>query len=128
VAEGGAIAYLESPAALTSERNMRTQLSALILHQQDIRRPLGATRVVAPDRLAVALDFGTTRVGGLAVAGAFRRGRGLRLAATDLPWSSGDGPEVRGPGEALLMALNGRRGAVRDLDGPGAATLATRLK
>lgn len=60
--------------------------------------------------------------------GAGRRIRGLRLRATDLEWTHGDGPEVTGPGEALLMAMSGRPAALADLDGPGHATLAARLR
>ena len=32
--------------------------------------------------------------------------------ATDLDWSLGSGPEVRGPGEALLLAAVGRGAAL----------------
>jgi hypothetical protein len=34
---------------------------------------------------------------------------------------------VQGPGEALLMAIAGRRGVVGELGGPGQATLAARI-
>jgi hypothetical protein len=34
---------------------------------------------------------------------------------------------VHGPGEALLMAIAGRRGAVEELDGPGQPTLVGRI-
>jgi hypothetical protein len=53
--------------------------------------------------------------------------RGLRLVATDLDWTHGQGPEVRGPGEALLMAIAGRKTALADLEGPGAPVLAERV-
>jgi hypothetical protein len=53
--------------------------------------------------------------------------RGVRLVATDLDWGHGKGPEVRGSGEALLMAMAGRRAALDDLDGPGKAKLAQRF-
>jgi hypothetical protein len=59
--------------------------------------------------------------------GAGRRVKGLRLRATDVAWQHGDGPEVVGTGEALLMAMTGRRTATNDLTGPGLATLAHRL-
>ena len=52
------------------------------------------------------------------------RTRGLRLVATDIDWSHGGGPEVRGPGEALLMAMAGRGDALKDLSGPGKDELA----
>ena len=51
----------------------------------------------------------------------------LRLVATDLEWTHGKGPEVRGPGEALLMVMAGRADALGDLHGPGLTTLAARL-
>jgi hypothetical protein len=55
-----------------------------------------------------------------------RRARGLRLGATDLGWSAGSGPELRGPAEPLLMAMAGRRGVAHELTGPGLAVLAAR--
>jgi len=51
----------------------------------------------------------------------------VRLRATDIDWEHGSGPEVTGPGEALLMTMTGRPAAVADLSGPGLGTLATRL-
>jgi len=59
--------------------------------------------------------------------GGFWRIRGLRLVATDLGFSAGRGPPVRGPAEALLMTIAGRRGVVSELSGPGRATLADRI-
>ena len=51
---------------------------------------------------------------------------GLRAVATDLDWTSGNGIEVRGPAEALLLALAGRRAAADDLTGPGLDVLTSR--
>jgi hypothetical protein len=62
------------------------------------------------------------------LASSRKRARGLRLVATDLPWSAGAGPEVRGPAEALYMALNGRTGAIDQLTGDGVPVLAGRIK
>ena len=53
--------------------------------------------------------------------------RGVRLVATDLRFSAGAGPEVRGEAEALLMAMAGRRGVASELSGPGRAKLAGRI-
>ena len=61
-------------------------------------------RVVPPDRLERILPL----VPGNPRLGAGRRIRGLRLRATDVEWAHGRGPEVTGPGEALLMAMTGR--------------------
>lgn len=93
------------------------------IHQQDIRRPLGMPREIPAERLRTTL--------GLALKarpiGAGERAQGLKLVASDVDWTHGDGPEVRGTGEALLMALAGRGHAVPELSGPGAATLAQRV-
>jgi hypothetical protein len=53
-----------------------------------------------------------------------RRLRGLRLSATDVEWTAGDGVEVRGPVQALLLLLTGRTGpALPQLTGPGVQRL-----
>jgi uncharacterized protein (TIGR03083 family) len=99
-----------------------------LTHHQDIRRALGHHRMVPEDRLRACLDA-TPGLG--SVFGAKRRVRGLQLEATDLEWShgeNGEGPLVRGPGEALLMAMLGRGQAVADLEGPGLATFAARMR
>jgi uncharacterized protein (TIGR03083 family) len=111
------------PNGLTTGFGCRVALLDALIHQQDIRRPLGAPRTIPPDRLLPALSFARFAP----PIGAFWRARGLRLVATDLGWAAGRGPEVRGPGEALLMAISGRRGVVGELSGPGQATLAARI-
>lgn len=93
------------------------------IHHQDIRRALGRPRAVPADRLERVLCL----VPGNPRLGAGRRIRGLGLRANDIDWAHGQGPEVTGPGEALLMAMSGRRPAVADLAGPGLDTLAARL-
>ncbi|OBF54230.1 DinB family protein [Mycobacterium sp. 852002-53434_SCH5985345] len=93
------------------------------IHHQDIRRALGRPRSVPADRLERVLGL----VPGNPRLGAGRRIRGLRLRATDVDWEHGRGPEVTGPGEALLMAMSGRPAALADLAGPGLDTLAARL-
>jgi uncharacterized protein (TIGR03083 family) len=93
------------------------------IHHQDIRRSLGRPRTVPADRLERVLGL----VPGNPRLGAGRRIRGLRLRATDIEWAHGRGPEVTGPGEALLMAMSGRPAALADLNGQGLATLAKRL-
>ncbi|OBI23063.1 DinB family protein [Mycobacterium sp. E2327] len=94
------------------------------VHHQDIRRSLGRPRTVPADRLQRVLGL----VPGNPRLGAGRRIRGLRLRATDVDWTHGNGPEVSGPGEALLMAMTGRPAALADLEGPGRDTLAHRLR
>jgi uncharacterized protein (TIGR03083 family) len=94
------------------------------IHHQDIRRSLGRPRAIPTDRLKRVLGL----VPGNPRLGAGRRIRGLRLRATDIDWAHGRGPEVIGPGEALLMAMAGRPAALADLGGAGRDTLADRLR
>ncbi|MCZ7535290.1 MAG: hypothetical protein M5T61_04660 [Acidimicrobiia bacterium] len=97
-------------------------LADTLVHVQDIRRPLGLPREIPPERIRVALD--TEK--GNAIMGVKRRVDGLRLVATDIDWTHGEGPEVGGTGEAILMAILGRRIAIDDLTGDGVATFASR--
>lgn len=110
------------PRGLTAGFGGRIALVDGLIHHQDIRRPLAAPREIPADRLRAALDF--ARI--VPLIRAYPRIRGLRLVATDLDWTSGRGPEVRGPGEALLMAMAGRPGAAAELTGAGQPTLAAR--
>jgi uncharacterized protein (TIGR03083 family) len=93
------------------------------VHHQDIRRALGYPRAVPVERLERILPL----VPGNPRLGAGRRIKGLRLAATDVAWQHGGGPEVTGTGEALLMAMTGRPAALDELSGPGQPTLAARV-
>jgi uncharacterized protein (TIGR03083 family) len=111
------------PRGLTAGFGGRIALTDGLIHQQDIRRPLGLPREVPAERLRTALDFSRTAP----TFGAPRRIRGLTLVATDIGWTSGSGPAVEGPAEPLLMAVAGRRGVVAELSGPGQAVLAERI-
>ena len=102
--------------------NQETLIDILV-HGQDIAVPLG--REVIMDRAAAA--FAASRV--WSRGWPFhprRRFAGLRLVATDIDWAVGEGPEVRGPIEALLLLITGRDGATQSrLTGPGVDQLAT---
>jgi len=111
------------PNGLTAKFGGRIALTDGMIHHQDIRRPLGLSRRIPAPRLTVALDFAATA----RPIRAARRIHGLKLTATDLDWSTGEGPEVTGPAESLLMALAGRRGITPELTGPGVATLTERI-
>lgn len=101
----------------------RIALTECMIHHQDVRRPLSLPRTIAAGPLWAALDF--ARVAPL-IRGALRT-RGLHMIATDLDWSAGRGPDVTGPGEALLMAMAGRPDALPQLSGPGLGELSRRL-
>ena len=98
--------------------------SDTLVHNQDIRRPLGLAAAIDPALLRLALDH---YLGANRFTGGKKRVKGLRLVATDLDWSLGSGPEVRGPGEALLLAAVGRGAALADLDGDGLQVLQQRI-
>lgn len=102
-------------------------LTDILIHGQDIRRPLGITRDFNEFRLRTALDFLSSPKAKLGFV-APKKVAGLRFVATDLDWTAGAGPEVRGTGEALLLAYTGRPVVLPELTGEGAAVLAGRLR
>ncbi|MBJ8342044.1 maleylpyruvate isomerase family mycothiol-dependent enzyme [Antrihabitans sp. YC3-6] len=99
----------------------RLALYDVLVHHQDIRRPLGRPRTVPERRLRAVLDYPDPFVHPT------RRMRGLRFEATDINWTNGDGAAVRGPAEAIVMAIAGRPTALRDLTGDGVEELTRRL-
>jgi uncharacterized protein (TIGR03083 family) len=96
-------------------------LSEAVVHHQDMRRALRRPRVIPEERLRVALSFLLRLPTG---TGARRYRRHVAFRATDIDWSHGTGPEVRGPAEAILMAIAGRRSALDELSGEGRKVLA----
>jgi uncharacterized protein (TIGR03083 family) len=100
-------------------------LGEVIVHGQDIRRPLGLPRTPAPDTVNEVARFFVSR--DFTVAGR-TNAKGLRLEATDGPFATGDGPLVSGTTLALTMALAGRAVYCDDLTGPGVQTLRTRCE
>jgi uncharacterized protein (TIGR03083 family) len=101
-------------------------LADAVIHQLDIRRPLSRPRPVpqaaftAVADLQVSVRWPKTIVVGGSVR---RRLRGVRLEADDIPWAFGDGEQVRGSREALLLLLTNRPVAQGELAGPGVARL-----
>ncbi len=98
------------------------------IHLRDIARPLGLDATVEAHQWQLVLDYLTSPGAAPALFGV-RSLEGLTLHATDLQhtWGPAGGKAVRGTGEALAMAITGRRHALRDLQGPGAAVLAQRI-
>jgi uncharacterized protein (TIGR03083 family) len=95
----------------------------VLIHGQDICRPLGISRQLPAAHLVPVADFVKDDVH---IFGAKKRIAGCRLTATDMDWSYGQGPEVTGPAEALVMMMVGREVALDDLSGEGKATLVSR--
>jgi uncharacterized protein (TIGR03083 family) len=97
------------------------------IHLRDVAVPLGLATSAPPGDWVRVLGFlGTPRA---RAAGFVPRGRldGLRLVATDLPWTSGSGAEVTGPAEALALAVTGRSAGLDALGGDGLAVLRERV-
>ncbi|GAA4773982.1 maleylpyruvate isomerase family mycothiol-dependent enzyme [Actinomycetospora chlora] len=111
------------PQRLAAVFGGRLALLDVTVHHQDIRRPLGLPREIPPERLRLVLNSSLRSV----ELPTWRIVRGVRLVASDLDWSHGSGPEVRGPAEAMLMAITGRPCAVGELTGPGQPVVAGRL-
>jgi uncharacterized protein (TIGR03083 family) len=98
-------------------------LGEVVVHGNDIRRPLGIPDNTSSDAKMACLNM--FKGSNLPVAGK-RTIAGLRMRATDADWSYGSGPEVAGPLIALLMAM-ATRPLSDSLSGDGVATLRDRL-
>ena len=98
-----------------------------IVHELDVRRPLGLATEWNADDLHAALDAAVVTKSPL-IAPA-KTAIGLRLVATDLDWSYGppDAGRVEGPAEDLLLALCGRPIGLATLVGNGVTELAARI-
>lgn len=103
----------------------RGPLADVLIHAGDIRIPLGLPYVPDAQLAARAMDFLTGRwpLGFMPVG----RLRGIRLSATDVDRSWGDGADVSGPVGALMMSVCGRSNLLHLMDGPGLALLRQRL-
>jgi len=100
-------------------------LGEVVVHAQDIRRPLGL-----PHRPSIEAAAAVGRFYAPRNFTGFGRStiEGLRLEATDGSFSTGAGPLVSGTTLALTMAMAGRRAYCDDLTGPGVSTLRARCK
>ena len=106
--------------AITTLDNL---LFDVLVHVQDVALPLGVEHLPLD-----AAREGVERVWRMGWPfWARRRLRGLRLEATDVDWTVGDGPAVRGPAQALLLLLTGRMSAaLPSLHGDGVTRLRRR--
>ncbi|MGY1679207.1 maleylpyruvate isomerase family mycothiol-dependent enzyme [Geodermatophilus sp. SYSU D01176] len=98
-------------------------LSHLVIHAQDVYRPLGVPSPTDPDDAGIALGSLTGR---RALAAALLDG--LAFTATDTDWRYGSGAAVSGPATALLSTLAGRPAALDDLTGDGVPEVRARLE
>ncbi len=96
-------------------------LTDVVIHGQDMAIPVDVPLTVDEAALEAVLVFVTTHKAAKTMLDPDRFA-GLRLEATDIDWSHGDGPEAGGPAIDLLMAMAGRRVA-DSLSGDGVESL-----
>lgn len=122
-------AIVERLRARTSTTNrppatVMTMLGEIVVHSEDIRRPLGLAGDTPPEAVAACLEMFS---GANFPVGTKKRIAGLHIAASDLDWSHGTGPQVRGPALSVLMAITGRPAGLDELEGDGVGTLRDRM-
>jgi uncharacterized protein (TIGR03083 family) len=121
----------DAPASLTALRSavdygaspplpLITRVIEIVVHGEDIRLPLGIDHAYTTTSVAEAVSY----LFGDRPSGGKKRLKGLALTATDVEFSIGDGPLVKGSALALLLAASGR---LDELSGPGAGQLINRI-
>lgn len=98
-------------------------LGEVIVHAEDIRRPLGIVHRPPVAAVTEVAHFYAERDFAVPSRSAIRD---LRLEAVDGPFVTGEGAVVRGTTFALTMAMAGRSAYFDELTGPGASILAAR--
>ena len=99
-------------------------LGEVVVHGQDIARPLGLRLDPSPGALRSVAELFARK--DFAVNSATLV-KGMQLLPTDLDVVLGDGPVVRGASIDLVLAMAGRPSAADGLDGEGARILRERL-
>lgn len=103
----------------------RDPLVDVLVHAQDITRPLGLPHAMPVEHVVPALQ----QVWGSSFYRPQKHLAGLRLVATDADWSAGEGDrEVRGPAGELLLVATGRPARLAALEGPGVEDAAARCR
>ena len=97
-----------------------------LVHSHDIANPLGRQLDLPTDAAAVCASRALAMRWPPPLP-SVKKVAGFHLTATDTTWSTGEGPEVRGPMAALLLVCCGRLTALPQLTGDGAAELTARL-
>lgn len=101
-------------------------LADTIIHHQDVRRGLGIDAAPSDEHVRMSLDFLTNERQAKLLLETKGLLDGLRLEATDVDWSWGEGELISGPAESILMAIT-RRDTTDELTGAGVATLKSRM-
>ena len=105
-------------------RDLPAYLGEVVVHTQDIARPLGVSVIADP---AAVLDVARFYVAKDFAVNSRRLVAGLRLEADDAEFVAGEGPSVRGSLLDLVLVMAGRAEALGTLSGDGIAELRQRL-
>lgn len=101
------------------------QLLDVIVHAQDITRPLHIDHPVHPSRAVPALEHALSS----RWYGAKKRFADIRLAATDIEWASTSGTKnLDAPLADLVLIATGRPRGLENATGAGATIVAERLR
>lgn len=100
-------------------------LCHLVIHAQDIYRPLGVDHSIDPQSANIVLEQLTSPRARRALKPGLLDG--LAFTAHDSGWRYGTGAEVIGGASALVTTLAGRPAAAHELTGSGAAQIRQRL-
>lgn len=101
-------------------------LSHLVIHAEDVYRPLGVDHTIDPRAATIVLDQLSSPRSRRALGPDVLSG--LAATATDTGWSHGAGPDVVGRSTALISAMAGRPAAAEELTGSGAPLVRRRLR
>ena len=121
-------AQLRETAALDRRVGVSSRWDPLVdvlVHSQDVARPLGRRLPTPPDLAVPALEHVWSNV---FYGRPARRMSGLRFVATDTAWAVGHGPEVCGSAGDLLLLATGRPVSASGVTGPGVGEAAARLR
>ena len=117
---------IDRPRGLGRVFPRRLLLGDHVIHELDIVLPLGVQPSIDAAAMTAVLET-QVRVPNPFVPAA-ARARGLRLQASDLDWTHGEGPHcVSGTSAHLASVLAGRPWALAQLGGNGVAVLRDRL-
>ena len=122
------VQQLRESASSTRRAPMSNPVDPLIdilVHTQDIVRPLGRAHPMDPERVEPALTYAVES----RWYGGKKRFDAVTLSATDLSWTFGTGDqEVAGAAGDLLLVAAGRASGLESLVGPGVEILRRRLE
>lgn len=99
-------------------------LSHLVIHAEDIYRPLGIRHTIDPLSANIVLDQLTSKRARRSLKPGLLEG--LAFSAHDTGWSYGTGAEVVGSASAIIATFAGRAGTTDEFTGDGVALIRQR--